>query len=69
MTVSKEVYTMKWENSKFFELSAKEDNGMDVVIIHVDENSDIASIWPQIADICSRYLAGRIKLAGDQMVV
>jgi len=67
MTEKQRTIKFKWENGKYFEMTEKEGDGETLTIIRVEENSNIAALWGNIAAICTNYLMKVIKVAGDEM--
>ncbi|KKL71580.1 hypothetical protein LCGC14_2093510 [marine sediment metagenome] len=58
---------LKWENGVSFEMTEKEDDGAVVSIIKVEENANIASIWPHIREVCKAQIEGYLNRVGDEM--
>jgi hypothetical protein len=62
------VLIFQWENTKSFQLLAQEP-GMEnyLTIVRVEENSDLASLWHDVQDICEKYCLQQIKQIGNEM--
>ena len=57
---------LNWENSKSFSLTMKRD-GTNITIVEVEENGCIASIWPDVQDICEVFFRTTVTTIGDEM--
>lgn len=58
--------TFKWENTVTFEVTAR-DNGSPLTIIKMDENDDIANLWPAASDLVERYMKSLMARIGKEM--
>lgn len=60
--------TFTWENEDHFTMKAKLDQEDAVSIIKVEENSQIASIWRHIKDLCITYTSDELNKIGAEMM-
>ncbi len=56
-----------WENDNFFKMTQKHNGGDIHVVIEVNENAHIESVWGDIANICRKYLNSELNTIGKQM--
>lgn len=68
MALKKLDIEIKWENGNLFQFIEKNDPPTpDVIIVKVQENSKIASLWPSVANICSIFLREKLDEIGKEM--
>lgn len=57
---------LKWENEKSFEFT-EDENDKVLSIIKVEENGNIATLWPQIQKICCDTFNSKMEAIGQEM--
>lgn len=58
---------LTWENGVSFTLTSREDAALPIIIVSVEENGSLPTLWPHIAKIGESYLSERLKLIGTEM--
>lgn len=58
---------LKWENNKSFTATTKEDDGAVLSLAKMDENGQIATLWPSQADCLERYIRALMARIGKEM--
>lgn len=59
--------TLKWENNVSFEATTKEDDGAVLSLARMDENGQIAILWPSQSDCLERYIKSIMARIGKEM--
>lgn len=58
---------LAWENDNYFEMTAKPDDGEPTIILRMDENTHLPSLWHNVTKICASYLEKVLKDIGKEM--
>lgn len=56
-----------WENNQHFHVQSQEDSGPVLTVVKVDENGDIAALWPSLIDLMERHIKGIMARVGTEM--
>jgi len=68
MAAKQLVLIFQWENTKSFQMLAQEPEMTEyLTIVRVEENSDLASLWRNVQEICEKYCLDQIKQIGTEM--
>jgi len=59
--------TLKWENNVSFEATTKVDTGEVLTLAKLDENGEIATLWPAMSDLVERYIKSLMTRIGKEM--
>ena len=59
--------TLTWQNNVSFLMKLKEHGEEYKDVISLEENSDIASIWDNIAQICNITFRDHVSAIGEEM--
>ena len=54
--------TLKWENEKSFQMTAKKDAEEKFTVVKMDENNSISLVWPHVSAIIRGYFN---KITGE----
>lgn len=66
MAESKQVFTLTWENRQQFKMV--EGDGLNkLTIVLTEENSNIALLWPSVAEICRKSFEAKLEQIGKEM--
>jgi len=61
---------IKWQNAAYYEMKAKCEHCEDedfITIVKVDENTNMARIWPNVEAICQDYFESHMRDIGTEM--
>ena len=58
---------IKWENGNHFTLECKVEGEGWFTVVMVEENSNIAEIWPHVETICRLFFLKQIEKIGTEM--
>ena len=59
---------LTWENNVSFKCDSKLDDGEWVLVIEIDENNHLKSVWDnEITGIITSYLGNRLSEIGNEM--
>ncbi|KKM60905.1 hypothetical protein LCGC14_1537110 [marine sediment metagenome] len=58
--------TIKWENNVAFEVTIK-DNQHTLTLVKMEENGDIAHLWPSATDLMERFIKRTMERIGKEM--
>lgn len=58
---------LNWENGNYFEMKLKPDDGDWLQVVRVDEQGNIATIWPKVEQICLLAFAKKCAEIGEEM--
>ncbi len=58
---------LTWENEVGFKMDTKIDAGSYITIIEMDENGNIAQLWPFAQQLCEKYFEKTITGIGTEM--
>ncbi len=58
---------LTWENGEGFKVDTKLDAGAYVTIIEMDENGNIAQLWPHAQKLCETYFERIVTDVGTEM--
>lgn len=58
---------LSWENGVSFEMTAKRDAGVVSTVVQLDENGQIATLWPNIHNICRTFFIAELTTIGTEM--
>lgn len=61
------VITLRWENQEFFEATSKKDDGDTITIVRVEEDGNIAAVWPHVGDIIKEQIRRDLDTIGSDM--
>ncbi len=67
MATKTEKYTFNWENGKSFELKCKEDDKTEILVVRVEENSNMNEIWPSVEAVCTKFILNHLTTIGNEM--
>lgn len=59
--------TLKWENGVSFEMTTKRDAEAVSTVVKLDENGQIANLWPNIHKICQTFFLAELTTIGTEM--
>lgn len=59
--------TLAWENNVGFCMTQKVNSDPEKIIIKLEENGDIASLWPHIEDACQQFFNNLLSKIGSDM--
>ena len=58
--------TFKWENRVGVKVEAN-NNGDSLTILKMDENGDIAALWPHAQELLMKYCLAQLQRIGAEM--
>ena len=58
---------IEWENNNTFHVQSQEDSGPVLTVVKVDENGDVAALWPSLVDLMERHIKGIMARIGTEM--
>lgn len=58
---------LTWENGVAFEMTAKENAESVIQIVRMEENGNLAQLWPNIRDIITNYAGAIAARIGKEM--
>ena len=58
---------LKWENGVSFEMTSKRDAEAVSTVVKLDENGQIAALWPNIHNICRTFFIAELTTIGTEM--
>lgn len=67
MAQSKIELEITWENNVAFTVTTKENAGPVKTLILMDENGEIANLWPSATDLLERYIKSVMAKIGKEM--
>ncbi len=67
MAASELEIKLTWENGVHFTFTAKHDAEVVKTIVSMDENGNIAGLWPSVQSICETYLKSELNTIGSAM--
>lgn len=58
---------LTWENRVSFQLTSKHDANPVKTIVAMDENGNLAALWPEVQKICETDLRQELETIGKEM--
>ena len=60
-------WKFEWANEDEFKLTQEDDQGVETVLLCIEENGCIASVWGSAAGMVTQYLNNLMQKIGDEM--
>ena len=67
MAVSELTLKFTWEDDVEFKLTSKRDAGPVKTVVALDENGNIAALWPHVRQLIETYVSKELGVIGGDM--
>lgn len=58
---------LTWENGVSFVMKSKLNEGAEISVVEIAENTRIESIWGHVTDLCTQFFRDELNAIGNEM--